>query len=65
MAGRVSETMEVLANQYQDKARSQFVLLAIVAGFGVLLAVFGLIIVFIFKMFFQIYAPLFDTLKSM
>lgn len=64
-AGRVSETMEVLANQYQDRARSQITLLAVGAGFGVLLAVFGLIIFFIFKMFFQLYAPLFDTLESM
>jgi len=65
MAGQVSETMEVLANQYQDRARSQFVVLAVAAGFGVLLAVFGLIIFFIFKMFFQVYAPLFETLESM
>lgn len=65
MAGRVSETMEVLANQYQDRARSQITMLAVGAGFGVLVAVFGLIIFFILKMFFQLYSPLFDTLQTM
>ena len=49
----------------QETAALAFVLLAIVAGVGALLPVFGLIIFFIFKMFFQIYAALFDAVDSM
>jgi type II secretory pathway component PulF len=64
-AGRISETMAILARQMQDRARSQCRVLAIAASILVLFAVFGLIISFIFKMFFQVYGPLFDMLKTM
>ena len=57
--------MEVLARQYQDQARSQCRMLAAIAGVGVLLLVFGLIIAFIFKMFFQVYAPVFEMVNTM
>jgi type II secretory pathway component PulF len=64
-AGRISETMEILARQYQDRARAQSRILAAVAGVLVLLVVFGILIAFIFKLFFQVYSPVFEMVDSL
>jgi type II secretory pathway component PulF len=50
-SGRLSETMQVLSEQYQDEARAALMVLTRVAGGAVWLAVSGLIIFLIFRIF--------------
>jgi type II secretory pathway component PulF len=62
-SGQISETMAILAHQYQDQARMQLRVLTLFAGMLVMLLVMGIIIAMIFKMFFQVYQPLFDEVN--
>ncbi len=50
-SGRLSETMELLSDQYQDKARAALTVLTRLAGMGVWVMVAGLIIFLIFRIF--------------
>jgi type IV pilus assembly protein PilC len=50
-SGRLSETMELLSEQYQDEARAALTVLTRVAGMGVWIMVAGLIIFLIFRIF--------------
>jgi type II secretory pathway component PulF len=52
-SGRLSETMELLAEQYQDEARAALTVLTRLAGMGVWVMVAGLIIFLIFRIFSQ------------
>ncbi|HEX4143022.1 MAG TPA: type II secretion system F family protein [Pirellulales bacterium] len=52
-SGRLSETMELLSEQYQDEARAALTVLTRLAGVGVWLLVSGLIIFLIFRIFSQ------------
>jgi type IV pilus assembly protein PilC len=65
MSGRISETMEVLAKQYHDRARMYYRGLAVAAGAAVLLLVFGIMIFFIFQLMQLYLRPIQDQLNSM
>jgi type II secretory pathway component PulF len=52
-SGRLSETMELLADQYQDEARAALTVMTRLAGIGVWVLVSGLIIFLIFRIFSQ------------
>ena len=50
-SGRLSETMKLLSDQYQDEARAAMTVLTRLAGFGVWIGVAGLMIFLIFRIF--------------
>ncbi len=50
-SGRLSETMKLLSDQYQDEARAAMTVLTRMAGIGVWVVVSGLIIFLIFRIF--------------
>ena len=65
-AGRISETMAVLAKQYEERARQSYRILAAVAGICVFLLVAAILIFFIVNMFVSFYLnPIRDALKPM
>ncbi len=49
-SGRLSETLSLLASQYQDEARAAISMLTRIAGFAVWLLVAGLLVMLIFRM---------------
>jgi type II secretory pathway component PulF len=53
ISGRISEAMQVLAKEYEDRARNYYRLLTVAAGAVVILLVFLLIITMIFQLFMQ------------
>ena len=65
-SGKVGESMEKLARQYQEQARMALIALAVIAGVGVFVIVAAFIIVLIFRIFFTMYlGPINDALKQM
>jgi type IV pilus assembly protein PilC len=65
-AGRISETMAVLAKQYEERARQGYRILAVVAGVCVFLFVGAILVFFIVNMFVNLYLnPIRDALKPM
>jgi type II secretory pathway component PulF len=53
IGGRISESMEVLAKEYEERTKMFYRTMAIAAGIGVFLLVAALIIFMIFSLFFQ------------
>lgn len=66
ISGRITESLQVIAKEYEDRANAWYKGLAVAIGFGVFLLVVGLLVYMIFHLFFSIYLkPINDTLKSM
>ncbi|MGE0759140.1 MAG: type II secretion system F family protein [Pirellulaceae bacterium] len=66
VSGRVSETLQVLAKDYEERANAWYRGLAVACGLTILVCVAGLIIYMVFHLFFNIYLkPINDTLNSM
>jgi type II secretory pathway component PulF len=59
ITGRVSETMQVLAKDYEEKARLFYRTMAVVGGVLVFLLVAGIIIFMIFYLFFTMIMPVY------
>ena len=66
ISGSISETMQVVAKDYEEKARLFYRSLAVIGGVLVFLAVAGIIVFMIFYLFFTMVAPVYeDALKPM
>ena len=65
LSGRVSETLQILSRDYDERAKLWYRGLSVVCG----LAVFGLVVVFMLVMIFQVaqlyLAPINDALKEL
>jgi type II secretory pathway component PulF len=55
LAGATSESLLRLAKEYEDRARTAMRILTAIATVGVMLLVFGVLILAIFTLFFQLY----------
>lgn len=62
-SGRLTESLGILANQYQDEARRSLAVLTQFAGYGVWGAVAAFIIFLIFRIFLQYTGMIYDLAK--